>query len=119
MTFPDVQEIAPLLETQCPVVNHFGQNHDSMRGNWLLFSSTDINLLHGFLLTACRHLSLQQGEIYAVWAIQYKLKYVQDLRESLSADDPTSRRTAVSKALVLAFDEVNKNSSPMTFICTV
>ncbi|KZL70448.1 hypothetical protein CT0861_07107 [Colletotrichum tofieldiae] len=101
-----VQEIAPNLEAQCPVVNYLGQKYDNIRGNWLLLGSTDINLLRGFLLAACRHLSFHQGELYSEWAIQYKLKHVQDLRECLSADDPASRRTSVAKALVLAFDEI-------------
>ncbi|KZL86877.1 hypothetical protein CI238_09218 [Colletotrichum incanum] len=114
-----VQVIVPNMSIQCPVVNYLDQNHNTIRENWLLFGSTDINFLRGFLLAACRNLSFQHGELYAEWAIQYKLKYVQDLRESLSADDPAARRTGVPKALVLALDEVRKDSSPCRFSASV
>lgn len=61
----------------------------------------------GFLLTASRHLSMGGSEItYTRLALQYKLRYVQNLRETISTATLASRRAAVTKALVLAFDEV-------------
>lgn len=84
-----------------------GKHNDHVRNNWVLLSSADTDFLKGFLLAACRHLSTVKSEIeYAEIAIQYKLRYIQDLRRTILSDGPSSRREAVTRALVLAFDDV-------------
>lgn len=99
----------------CPVIKHFAEYSHYMRDNWLLFSSTDIDFLKGFLLASCRHLSLVHfQEEYARIAIQYKLDYVQSLRKIISTEDLSLGRVAVTRALVLASDDV----SPPRLICT-
>ncbi|KAK7428597.1 hypothetical protein QQZ08_004858 [Neonectria magnoliae] len=50
---------------------------------------------------------------FAQVAVQYKLSYVQSLRQTISAGSPSSNRTAVTKALVLAFDEIMIGDVPM------
>lgn len=89
-----------------------GGDHYYRRQNWILFSSTEVDLLKGFLLAVCRHLCMVQSEKECEQlAIQYKLTYVQSLREAISAIGLPSSRTAVGKALVLSMDEV---SSPLS-----
>lgn len=102
-----VRVVLPYMCAQCPIMQHFTDYHDYMRRNWVIFSSADIDLLKGFLLASCRHLSLVQfEEEYADIAIRYKLAYIQGLREIISTEDPSLGRIAVSKALVLAFDDL-------------
>lgn len=82
----------------------------------MLFSSTDASLLRGFLLAACRHLSMVNGEgEYAQLAIQYKLSFIRDLRETIFTEDPLFAGMAITKSLVLAFDEVRPKSPPVNF----
>ncbi|XXG99422.1 hypothetical protein Hte_005761 [Hypoxylon texense] len=88
-------------------MQYFEDYHDYMRKNWVIFSSTDIDLLKGFLLVSCRHLSMVQlEEEYVEMAIRYKLAYIQSLREIISTEDLSLGRVAVSKAIVLAFDDL-------------
>ncbi|KAI0827812.1 hypothetical protein F5Y06DRAFT_283583 [Hypoxylon sp. FL0890] len=53
-----VTVVLPYLYYHCPVMQHFAEYNSYMRKNWLRFSSTDVDLLRGFLLAACRHLSM-------------------------------------------------------------
>jgi hypothetical protein len=86
------------------------ERYQHIRNNWILFSTTDIDFLKGFLLSGCRHLSMIESvEEYAELALQYKLNYLQSLRETISAGTTLSRRTAITRALVLAFDDVSQN----------
>ncbi|KPM38265.1 hypothetical protein AK830_g8296 [Neonectria ditissima] len=102
-----IKVVMPYLNNYCPVLQHLGEWHKSMRNNWILHSSTDVDLLRGFLLGACRHLSMVNSEEkFAEIAVQYKLSYVKSLRETISTQSPSSKRIAVTKALVLAFDEI-------------
>ncbi|CAI0646565.1 unnamed protein product [Colletotrichum noveboracense] len=101
-----VQVVVPEMLSQCPVLNYMGKHNDHVRNNWVLLSSADTDFLKGFLLAACRHLSTIKSEKeYAEIAIQYKLRYIQDLRRTILSDGPSSRREAVTRALVLAFDD--------------
>jgi hypothetical protein len=88
-------------------MKHLGGDYHYRKQNWILFSSTEIELLKGFLLAACRHLYIVHLEKeFGPLAIQYKLNYVRSLRETISATGPASGRMAVTKALVLSIDEV-------------
>lgn len=49
---------------------------------------------------------------YAQCADQYKLNIVRDLQSAITVDSPSSRRDAVSKALVLTFDDVCISNVP-------
>lgn len=72
-------------------------------------SSTDLDLLCSFLLASCRHLSrVPLHEEYAEFAVQYKLRFIRDLRQVISPGDISSSRIAVTRVLVLAFDEVSQ-----------
>ncbi|KAF4971405.1 hypothetical protein FZEAL_9856 [Fusarium zealandicum] len=102
-----INVVVPQLCLQCPILEHLGRGHRSMRDNWVLYSSTDTDLLKGFLLAACRHLSVfQSEEEYTQLALQYKLSYVQSLREVISMGNPSLSRVAVARAMVLVFDEI-------------
>lgn len=106
--------VIPYLDFHCPILNRLAEYHAHLRKNWLFFSSTDIHFLKGFLLAACRHLSMvyPDGD-YAQLAIQYKLSYVKSLRQGISAEAEPPSGTSVTRALVLAFDEVSsKNRRP-------
>lgn len=89
-------------------MKHLGGDYRYRKQNWILFSSTEVELLKGFLLAACRHLYIVHLEKeFGQLAIQYKLNYVRSLRETISATGPASSRMAVTKALVLGIDEVS------------
>lgn len=102
-----MQVVSPDMCDRCPILNALGDEHRRIRDNWTVLSSTNIDVLRGSLLSACRWLSIvcQETE-YAELAIQYKLRLVQDLRETMTIGDLSSSRKAVGKALVLACDEV-------------
>ncbi|KAM6511449.1 hypothetical protein FALCPG4_016451 [Fusarium falciforme] len=102
-----VNVVVPYLDLHCPVMKHLGGDYHYRKQNWILFASTEVELLKGFLLAACRHLYIVQSEKeFGPLAIQYKLNYVRSLRETISATGPASGRMAVTKALVLSIDEV-------------
>ncbi|OTA95549.1 hypothetical protein M434DRAFT_393611 [Hypoxylon sp. CO27-5] len=102
-----IKVVLPYLCGHCPVMQHFAEYNNYMRRNWVFFSSTDVDLLKGFLLASCRHLSMVHSEQeYVNVAIQYKLAYVQSLREIISTEDPSLGRIAVTRAIVLAFDDI-------------
>lgn len=97
------------MKSYCPVIYDLGKRHEYIVNNWILISSTDIELLSGFLLTACRHLSMvEHKQEYEESALQYKLRCVEGLRSTISAGILSSSRMAVTKALVLVSDEVGK-----------
>lgn len=104
----DVNVVVPYLDLHCPVMRHLGGDYHYRKQNWILLASTEIDLLKGFLLAACRHLFIVHLEKeFGQLAIQYKLSYVRSLRETISATGAESSRMAVTKALVLAIDEVS------------
>ena len=86
------------------------QLHDqayAIWSNWIMIASTEVDMLRGFLLTACRHISQSSSDQgFAELAIQYKLNHVHDLQRALLAKGAVAGRTAVTKALVLATDDV-------------
>lgn len=95
------------MVARCPILNVLGDENRRIRDNWVILSSTNLEILKGTLLSACRWLSIVQQETeYAELAIQYKLRLVRDLQETIGMGCLLSSRSAVSKALVLAFDEV-------------
>ncbi|KAI0161871.1 NADP-dependent oxidoreductase domain-containing protein [Hypoxylon sp. FL1284] len=102
-----VKVVLPYMCARCPIMRHIAEYHDYMKSNWILFSSVDVDLLKGFLLASCRHLSLiQMDGDYNEIATRYKLSYIQNLRRIIASEDPSLHRLAVSRALVLAFDDV-------------
>ncbi|KAH9902144.1 hypothetical protein F4778DRAFT_736448 [Xylariomycetidae sp. FL2044] len=102
-----VTVVLPDLYLYCSSMRTLSQYHPDMAANWLFFGSTDIEILRGFLLTSCRHLSEICAEReYVQLAIEYRLHHVKSLRESMSAGSASASRVAVTKALVLASDDV-------------
>ncbi|KAJ3549027.1 hypothetical protein NM208_g727 [Fusarium decemcellulare] len=102
-----VQVVYPYMSAHCPIMQNFREYHAYMRTNWILLSSTDRDLLIGFLLASSRHLSLVQCEKeYSEIAIQYKLNCVKSLRDAISTGDPALSRAAITRALVLTLDEL-------------
>ncbi|KAI8649857.1 hypothetical protein NCS56_01436500 [Fusarium sp. Ph1] len=103
-----VNVVVPYLDLHCPVMKHLGGDYHYRKQNWILFSSTEVELLKGFLLAACRHLYIVHLEKeFGPLAIQYKLNYVRSLRKTISATGPAPGRMAVTKALVLSIDETD------------
>lgn len=71
-------------------------------------SSTDAGFIKGFLLVACRHLSLVQSMVeFEEKVFQYKLQYLENLRKDISTQPAILHPRSVASALVLAFDEVS------------
>lgn len=108
LTHPDTSTVAPDTRRNCPILSNvtcgYGQD---VCDNWTILSTTDIELLRGSLLTSCRWLSIIQKQTeYAEQADRYKLQLFRDLQRAIADSSLESRREAVSKALVLTFDEV-------------
>lgn len=103
----DIQTVLPAQISYCPIVMGLKEEVMDIRSHWMLFIASDPIILRGFLLAACRHLSLVelQGE-FVDMAIRYKLSYLRGLQQCMFVNDPSSRRKAVSMTTVLAFDEV-------------
>ncbi|KAH7184813.1 uncharacterized protein B0J16DRAFT_414254 [Fusarium flagelliforme] len=102
-----IQTVLPAQISYCPIVMGLKEKVIDIRSHWMFFISSDPIILRGFLLAACRHLSLVElQDQYAPMAIKYKLSYLQGLQRCMFVDKPTSRREAVSMTTVLAFDEV-------------
>jgi hypothetical protein len=98
------------MDSHCPVMDSLGEEHAYMRRNWMLLTTTDIDMLRGCLITSCRHLCMVRQETdYEPLAIQYKLEYVKTLRAMISTAAPELGRMAVARAVVLAFDEVKRH----------
>ena len=100
------------MRVNCPLIRRLGEKHAYVRNNWLLLSATDTDLLNGALLSACRHISIfstpEQAAEFTQFANQYKLKFVRQLQESIASGHQASRVRAVTRALVLAFDDVRR-----------
>ncbi|KAM0270257.1 hypothetical protein ACHAQH_009498, partial [Verticillium albo-atrum] len=95
------------MQAYCPVVNYQYPAEKHIKENWAMFSTTDIDLLKGCLLAACRHLSLvHQESEYEDFALQYKLNILASMRSTTWKGDMAASRSAVTKAMVLAFDEM-------------
>jgi hypothetical protein len=86
---------------------------------WMFFIASDPIILRGFLLVACRHLSLVglQDE-YTQLATHYSLYYLQTLRRYIQSDDISLRREAVAITTILALDEVSCQSALYRKGCT-
>lgn len=111
---PDAQVVVPQLYEYCSIMTWLSDSDASPCGktNWVLMASTEVELLHGFLLTASRHLSgTSPNPVFTEHAIQYKLRHVQSLRQSMLSSNPEAGRVAVTKALVLATDDVSADDS--------
>ncbi|TEA15687.1 hypothetical protein C8034_v002283 [Colletotrichum sidae] len=99
--------VFPRVRDSCPIVNYIDKDEHYIRDNWILLGSIDVDFLNGFLLAACRHLSIVEKEKeYAGLAIEYKLRNIRGLRESILGDSLTASRSAVTRALVLACDDL-------------
>lgn len=78
--------------------------------NWTLLSSTNLDFLQGTLLSACRILSVVNKAArreYTELAEYYKLQLLRSLQHAINLGGPTWSRSAINKALVLAFDDVS------------
>jgi hypothetical protein len=105
----DIQTVLPAQISYCPIVMGLKEKVMDIRSHWMFFVASDPIILRGFLLVACRHLSLVElQDNYADMAIRYKLSYLQGLQECMFINKPSSRREAVSMTIVLAFDEVSQ-----------
>lgn len=108
----DIKVVGPETQAHCPMINYTGQYMDSLRSNWVLYASTDIEFLKGFLLSGCRHLAtVSPNKEFSSLTAQYKLQHLRDLQEAISEKSVESSRAAVAKALVLASDDVGHDPS--------
>ncbi|KAH7303641.1 hypothetical protein B0I35DRAFT_446351 [Stachybotrys elegans] len=97
--------VFPYLQFHCPLVN--SSNGKFYFSHWISLSSAETELLRGFLLASCRHLAIVQSRPdYVQLATEYKLKYIQGLRNILFIDDSRLKGIAVTRAIVLINDEI-------------
>ncbi|KAF4416358.1 hypothetical protein FACUT_12654 [Fusarium acutatum] len=102
-----LQTVLPSQIAHCPIIMDIAEQASEIRSNWIFFVSTDLVLLRGCLLAACRYLAqVELRDEYALLAIQYKQYYLQSLRKELSSRSLPSRRNAVAMTTVLALDEI-------------
>ncbi|OBS24715.1 hypothetical protein FPOA_05255 [Fusarium poae] len=102
-----IQTVLPAQISYCPVVMGLKEKVMDIRSHWMSFVASDPIILRGFLLAACRHLSLVElQDNFADMAIRYKLCYLRGVQESMFINESSSRREAVSMTIVLSFDEV-------------
>lgn len=78
---------------------------------WVPFALTEASLLDLLFLISCRHLSAtytieQQQQLFTRLAIQYKLKCIRSLRDTISGEPTSLSNSAVAQAIMLAYDEV-------------
>jgi hypothetical protein len=107
----DVRVVVPQLQTGCGMIR-FVENQPDFVRDWLLFASTDVDILKTALLTACRHRSaFNSDNEYELRATQYKLEQIRVIRKSINSDGIPARRTAITTAIMLALDEVNPRGS--------
>ena len=90
----------------CKVLRGIGD--DSMRENWVKLAITDAGMLNSILLAACRHLSIMYPERPRIEqsVFFYKAYSLRDLNHDLTSQHMPPSDLTVSKALILAFDEV-------------
>ena len=108
----DVTVIIPLMRCNEHSVG-FSQR---MTRTWVPLALTETGLLNIMFLASCRHLAAgyqhqPQQEYLTRMAFQYKLKCLQSLRSSISVEAPSFSDSTVSKAIMLAYDEVKDTQS--------
>jgi hypothetical protein len=119
LTIADTQVVLPYLISDCPMAWGLKDKVMDVGSYWMFFIASDPIILRGFLLVACRHLSLVglQDE-YTQLATHYNLYYLQTLRRYIQSDDISLRREAVAITTVLALDEVSCQSALYRKGCT-
>lgn len=85
---------------------------ESMTREWVPLALTDIGLLDGIFLSACRHLAAhhcidQKQQLFSQLAVRYKVECVQSLRGALLKKMPPFADSIVAQAVMLAYDEVS------------
>ncbi|KAK6826134.1 hypothetical protein PG987_013628 [Apiospora arundinis] len=81
----------------------------SVRTHWVPTAFSDLGMLSGLLLFACRHLYFcTEKATYKEQALQYKGACLSSLKESLSRDGQAGKATdtTIAKALQMASDEL-------------
>lgn len=78
---------------------------------WVPFALTEASLLDLLFLISCRHLSAtytteQEQHALTRLAIQYKLKCLRSLRDTISREPTSLSHSALAQAIMLAYDEV-------------
>lgn len=108
MTCIDLNEVVPQLQAECIMIRFVDDQPNFIR-DWTLHSSMDVDLLRGVLLTACRHRAMSDSrDEYQRFATEYKLQHLRVIRKSISDGSLASRRTAVTRAIMLVVDEVKQ-----------
>ncbi|KAJ5570232.1 uncharacterized protein N7459_009662 [Penicillium hispanicum] len=102
-----VTAIIPLMRCN-ELAMSFSQRMNSV---WVPFALTESRLLDIMFLGACRHLAASyqephQHQFFTRLACQYKLKSLQALRDTISAEMPSLSDSTVAMAIMLAYDEL-------------
>ncbi|RQM06588.1 hypothetical protein DH86_00001211 [Scytalidium sp. 3C] len=103
-----VTAIVPLM--RCNELPQFFT--ESMTREWVPLALTDIGLLDGIFLSACRHLAAhhcidQKQQLFSQLAVRYKVECVQSLRGALLKKMPPFADSIVAQAVMLAYDELS------------
>ena len=107
----DVKAVIPYLNLYCTVIKDPGNYHERMVKDWVRLGLDDPGFMSGIYLAACRHLALYEHQPvdYPLLAAEYKLACLRDLNSALAKKSPLLTDATVSKALMLAFDEVGRS----------
>ncbi len=74
---------------------------------WVSLALTDLGMLNGLLVSACRSLhSLYGGGPYLEYALRYKMACIVDLNRAITGEGSKPRDSTIAKAIILASDEV-------------
>ncbi|CEN60822.1 hypothetical protein ASPCAL03255 [Aspergillus calidoustus] len=104
-----VTVVVPLM--RCNAFDeHFTER---MMHGWVPLAVAEQSLLYIIFLASCRTLANQytdrpEQKLFNRLAFQYKLVILRSLRESITTEAPRFSDTTVSKALMLAYDEMLK-----------
>ncbi|KAJ0418702.1 hypothetical protein BJY00DRAFT_314613 [Aspergillus carlsbadensis] len=105
-----VTVVVPLM--RCNAFDeHFTER---MIHGWVPLAVAEQSLLYLTFLASCRTLAIKytdrrEQQLFNRLAYQYKLMVLQSLRESITTEAPQFSDATVSKALMLAYDEVRAN----------
>jgi hypothetical protein len=79
-----------------------------MYSHWVSYTITDLGMMNGLFLAACRSLANQTHEgVYASQALRYKGACIRSVAKAIEDEGDSVSDATVAKVLFLASDEVS------------
>jgi hypothetical protein len=100
--------VIPQLNVNCDVYEGTEDYRTFLNQELVRLAVTDIGLLNGILLAACRHLTLyhRQQQVYTQLATHFKLASLRIINATISEGPSSVRGSTVANVIMLACDEV-------------